>query len=73
MYLFGSLWSKWELGFKIATPILHTAFSAAQVHGSRIFLGMALKQRKIIKELAANEDLERQKKNNEEHTDGESI
>lgn len=33
MYLFGSLWDKWELSFKTATPILHVAFSAAQLHG----------------------------------------
>jgi len=38
MYLFGQLWSRWTLPFKIATPLLHIAFSAAQFHGTRIFL-----------------------------------
>ncbi|KAL9063479.1 MAG: hypothetical protein Q9161_009442 [Pseudevernia consocians] len=43
-YLFGSLWSQWQLAFKIVTPILHCAFSATQLHGSRIFYLMWKKQ-----------------------------
>ena len=45
-YLFGSLWSQWELAFKIVTPVLHVAFSATQLHGSRIFVAMWMKQRR---------------------------
>ena len=37
MYMFGILWDRWPLEFKIFTPILHVALSAAQIHGSRIF------------------------------------
>ncbi|KAJ7662954.1 hypothetical protein B0H17DRAFT_1093040 [Mycena rosella] len=50
MYLFGQLWSRWTLSFKIATPILHVAFSAAQFHGTRIFYRMWKKQERIIRD-----------------------
>ncbi|KAJ7109256.1 hypothetical protein C8R44DRAFT_884320 [Mycena epipterygia] len=50
MYLFGQLWSRWTLPFKIATPVLHIAFSAAQFHGTRIFYRMWKKQQKIIRD-----------------------
>lgn len=59
MYLFGSLWSRWQLAFKIVTPVLHCAFSATQLHGSRIFYFMWKKQKRIMAELdraAAVED-----------------
>jgi hypothetical protein len=51
MYLFGSLWSQWQLAFKIVTPVLHCAFSATQLHGSRIFYFMWKKQKRILAEL----------------------
>jgi len=50
MYLFGQLWLRWSLPFKIATPVLHVAFSAAQLHGSRIFYTMWRKQERILRE-----------------------
>ncbi|KAJ5727627.1 hypothetical protein N7493_005447 [Penicillium malachiteum] len=34
MWLFGSIWDRWGIAFKVLTPILHIAFSAAQVHES---------------------------------------
>lgn len=40
MWLFGSLWDKWTLSLKIATPILHILFSAAQLWGAFIFYKM---------------------------------
>ena len=49
-YLFGQLWSHWELAFKIVTPILHIAFSAAQLHGTRIFYRMWQKQKCLIRD-----------------------
>ena len=49
-YLFGSLWSQWQLAFKIVTPLLHCAFSATQLHGSRIFFFMWKKQNKYLAE-----------------------
>ena len=47
-YLFGSLWDRWQLAFKIVTPLLHVAFSATQLHGSRIFYCMWKKQCRIL-------------------------
>ncbi|KAJ5887555.1 hypothetical protein N7495_007596 [Penicillium taxi] len=44
MWLFGSLWDRWQLAFKITTPLLHIAFSAAQIHGSLVFWRMYRKQ-----------------------------
>lgn len=50
MYLFGSLWDKWQTAFKVATPILHIAFCAAQLHGSRIFFLQWRKQARFVRE-----------------------
>ncbi len=49
-YLFGSLWSQWQLAFKIVTPLLHCAFAATQLHGSRIFFFMWKKQKRLLAE-----------------------
>ena len=50
MYMFGILWDRWPLAFKIGTPALHVAFSAAQLHGSRIFYLIWQKQEQLLKE-----------------------
>ena len=50
MYMFGVLWDRWPLAFKIATPLLHLAFSAAQFHGSRIFYIIWRKQERQLNE-----------------------
>ena len=57
MYMFGILWDRWPLAFKIITPILHVAFSAAQLHGSRIFYIIWRKQEKEL--LNAEQDCEK--------------
>lgn len=44
MFLFGSLWDKWPLSLKIATPFLHALFSSAQLWGVWIFYKMATDQ-----------------------------
>ena len=49
-YFFGSVWQRWQLAFKIVTPILHCAFSATQLHGSRIFYRMWRRQRRFVEE-----------------------
>ncbi|EPS38138.1 hypothetical protein H072_8139 [Dactylellina haptotyla CBS 200.50] len=49
MYLFGVLWDQWELSFKVVTPMLHIAFSAAQLHGSNIFRNMAKREDERLK------------------------
>ncbi|KAF2758094.1 hypothetical protein EJ05DRAFT_510924 [Pseudovirgaria hyperparasitica] len=50
MWLFGSLWYRWTLVFKIVTPILHCVFSAAQLWGAWNFRSMWLRQRRFIEE-----------------------
>ena len=57
-YLFGSLWSQWQLAFKIVTPLLHCAFSATQFHGSRIFWIMWKKQERLLAEAMVRADEE---------------
>jgi hypothetical protein len=50
MYFFGLLWDRWSLAFKISTPMLHIAFSVAQLHGTRIFYAVWKKQERLLKE-----------------------
>lgn len=50
MWLFGSLWDRWEIAFKVATPLLHIAFSATQIHGSLVFWRMYKKQQRYLRE-----------------------
>jgi hypothetical protein len=57
--LFGESWSRWELSFKIVTPLLHVVFTAAQLHGSRILLSMWRKEkRKLAQEEGELHDIE---------------
>ncbi|KAJ7580684.1 hypothetical protein C8J56DRAFT_960606 [Mycena floridula] len=55
--LFGSLWHKWTIEFKILTPILHCIFTAAQLHGSRVFWEMYKKEDRLYREVP-KEDIE---------------
>ncbi|KAJ6041616.1 uncharacterized protein N7446_010504 [Penicillium canescens] len=57
MWLFGSLWSRWRLAFKVVTPLLHIAFSAAQIHGSLVFWRMYRRQQRYMKN--EGEDIEK--------------
>ena len=57
-YLFGSLWQQWQLAFKVATPVLHCAFSATQLHGSRMFWLMWRKQERLLAQTQERGDLE---------------
>ncbi|KAJ5132959.1 hypothetical protein N7448_007117 [Penicillium atrosanguineum] len=50
MWLFGSLWNRWQIAFKVVTPLLHIAFSAAQIHGSLVFWRMYKRQLRFIQE-----------------------
>ncbi|KAI9747375.1 MAG: hypothetical protein M1835_002129, partial [Candelina submexicana] len=50
MFFFGSLWERWTIDFKIATPLLHLVFTFAQLHGSRVFWTMMKRQEKYIRE-----------------------
>ena len=49
MYLFGSLWHKWTIAFKVVTPMLHVLFSTAQLWGSWIFWKMYRRQTSIVR------------------------
>jgi len=61
--LFGSLWDRWTIEFKIVTPILHCVFTAAQLHGSRAFWEMCKKEDRLCKQ-TEKDDIE-----NASHTD----
>ncbi|KAE8137248.1 hypothetical protein BDV38DRAFT_293002 [Aspergillus pseudotamarii] len=50
-FLFGSLWDRWQIAFKVVTPLLHVAFSAAQVHGSVVFWKMYKRQQQLEGEI----------------------
>ncbi|KAJ5705276.1 hypothetical protein N7536_000965 [Penicillium majusculum] len=50
MWLFASTWDRWRLAFKIVTPLLHVAFSTAQIHGSLIFWRMYRRQQRFQRE-----------------------
>ncbi|OJD29837.1 uncharacterized protein BKCO1_7100024 [Diplodia corticola] len=56
MWLFGSLWHRWTLAFKISTPILHVVFSAAQLWGAIIFRRMWKHQERLMCEEKAGAD-----------------
>lgn len=58
MYLFGSLWPRWTIAFKVTTPMLHVLFAAAQLWGSWNFWKMYQKQCQIIRAQEDGEDLE---------------
>jgi hypothetical protein len=55
MTLFGQAWDKWNLSFKIVTPILHILFTVAQIHAAKILFIMWGKQKLLI--AAENRDL----------------
>jgi len=48
MWLFGSLWNRWTIAFKVTTPMLHLLFMSAQLWGSYNFYRMYQKQCRII-------------------------
>lgn len=56
MWLFGGLWDRWTLPFKILTPMLHVVFSIAQLWGAIIFRRMWKRQEALLK--AQNTDEE---------------
>ncbi|PVH87625.1 hypothetical protein DL98DRAFT_448080 [Cadophora sp. DSE1049] len=48
MWLFGSLWKRWTMAFKVTTPMLHTLFAAAQMWGSWNFYKMYQRQKRLM-------------------------
>lgn len=53
MTLFGQSWDRWDLSFKVVTPILHVLFMVAQLHAAKILYVMWVKQKALL----AEEDL----------------
>ncbi|KAJ5644030.1 uncharacterized protein N7484_006537 [Penicillium longicatenatum] len=58
MWLFGSLWERWQIAFKVVTPLLHVAFSIAQIHGSLVFWRMYKRQQRFIREEEEGESMQ---------------
>lgn len=50
MWMFGAMWDRWTISNKIITPIFHTVFKAAQIHGARVFLNMERREKKRLLE-----------------------
>ncbi|RDW75203.1 hypothetical protein BP6252_06345 [Coleophoma cylindrospora] len=68
MYLFGSLWDRWTIAFKVTTPMLHVLFASAQLWGTWNFWRMYQKQTRLLKRaggLAVENDEESAKSINE--------
>jgi hypothetical protein len=50
MWIFGTLWEKWNLAFKIVTPSLHVLFTVAQLWGAWVFWIIAKKEARLSRE-----------------------
>lgn len=50
MWLFGGLWNRWTLAFRIATPILHVVFTMAQLWGAIVMWRMWKQQSRLLAE-----------------------
>jgi hypothetical protein len=48
MYLFGSLWDRWTMAFKVVTPMLHVLFASCQLWGTWNFYKMMKRQERLI-------------------------
>jgi hypothetical protein len=48
-FFWGWSWDRWTVGFKIATPMLHVLFSAAQLWGAYNFYSMWQVQKKALR------------------------
>jgi hypothetical protein len=61
MYLFGSLWDRWTIAFKVTTPMLHILFMSCQLWGSYNFYKMYKKQQRLVAQIEGQvEDIEGQ-------------
>jgi hypothetical protein len=61
MYLFGSLWDRWTIAFKVTTPMLHLLFMSCQLWGSYNFYKMYKRQQRLIeKKEGQTDDMEQQ-------------
>ncbi|KAB8293842.1 hypothetical protein EYC80_009323 [Monilinia laxa] len=58
MFLFGSLWERWTLAFKVSTPMLHVVFMAAQLWGTWNFVGLYRRQGVLLREYEKRKDEE---------------
>jgi hypothetical protein len=58
MWIFGTLWEKWNLAFKIVTPSLHVLFTVAQLWGAWVFWIIAKKEARKKEERIRAQDEE---------------
>jgi hypothetical protein len=63
MFLFGSLWHRWTIAFKVTTPMLHVLFASAQLWGSWNFYKMWQKQKRLMAQKEDGFDMEASLKN----------
>lgn len=49
VFLLQRSWDRWSTEWRIATPIIFTMWICAQLHGARIFFGMAMRERRKVK------------------------
>lgn len=61
MYLFGSLWDRWTIAFKITTPMLHLLFMSCQLWGSYNFYKMYRRQQRLLAKKEEGIDVEQPK------------
>jgi hypothetical protein len=61
MYLFGSLWDRWTIAFKVTTPMLHLLFMSCQLWGSFNFYKMYRRQQRLLAKEEEGVDIEQPK------------
>ncbi|KAI9640722.1 hypothetical protein NHQ30_011031 [Ciborinia camelliae] len=70
MFLFGSLWDRWTLAFKVTTPMLHLVFMAAQLWGTWNFIGLYKRQGVLLREQEKRDEEEGGRSFGRESADG---
>lgn len=58
IWLLVTYWDKWLFGLKISSPILHTLFSLAQMHGAGITYKLYKKQKRLLSEKMATAEIQ---------------
>ncbi|KAK9772068.1 hypothetical protein AB5N19_11690 [Seiridium cardinale] len=48
-YLLNQSWNQWELIWRVITPLIFSLWICTQLYGAKIFMGMALQERRMLK------------------------